>query len=358
MNYLADAVQHSTFDPAELLPRLLTEEIAGFYDPRDKKLFLIVELPPEGQKPKKPSVLGRMFGARPSFDPDEQKMVLVHEMTHALQDQHFDLEALDLQVKHDDDALVAFASLVEGDATVAMMIPMSGQKFLRTSPAVAKRMSTMMLATMPFGGGAAFREAPRALTESLIFPYVRGLVFVLALTHETGDWSKVDEAFRAPPLSTEHILHPEKYLSGDDPPLEADLLHLAPKAGVGWREVYRNVLGEMMVELLLRERGHRPSVRAAAGWGGDAYVVLENEQGDLGFVLRTIWDTEKDAAEFRDAWKEGEKPGSEVKAERCHVETRDREVLIVVGLEPRRELLDAAWRSSWRVKAPRKTARF
>ena len=316
--FVALGLAKPTFRPGELLPRLYTEEIAGFYDPRKKTLFLIAES--EGTP----------------FDSMEQKITLVHEMSHALMDQHYDLEAMQRGVLQDDDALVALTSLVEGEATAAMFAYAAGGKaFLRTPPSMAGQMFPMD-GDLAAVGGPALRDAPKIIVQSLIFPYGGGLKFVLDLTHRSGDWTEVDRAFRAPPISTEQILHPEKYRNGDDPPMRCQLVGVVEAAGDGWKEVTRNTLGELGVSILLEERGARGAERAAAGWGGDRYLILEGPDGQLAVVVRTLWDTERDAQQFARSWRRSS-PKAKV------IRSKGREVLVIEGIpEERRAAVEAA----------------
>jgi hypothetical protein len=142
------------------------------------------------------------------------------------------------------------------------------------------------------GGGQSLRKAPALISESMIFPYFRGMVFCAKLTNK-GGWAAIDEVYRDPPLSTEQILHPEKYREKPDYPMSIDLGTLA--AGESWKEVGRNVLGEMQLGILLKKHGGK---LAAAGWDGDRYAVFEGPKGKLGLVWVSTWDTEDDAREF------------------------------------------------------------
>ncbi|MFQ5655301.1 MAG: hypothetical protein ACE5GW_11300 [Planctomycetota bacterium] len=362
-----------SFDPHTLLPRLYTEQIGGFYDTRKKTLYLIAETKKRGDKRPKPSFLGKLLGVDQGPDPAEQKMALVHEMSHALMDQHFDLEGLQTRFEEDDDALMAFAALVEGEATTMMLVEAQGRSFLRT-PAGAMKFGAGALAALALGlSGSTLASAPPVVAEGLLFPYLKGMIFVLSLTNPTGDWSRVDRAFGEPPISTEQILHPEKYISGEDPPLGIDLPDLASSAGEAWTEVTENVLGEWAAEVLLRGRGILDSRRVAAGWGGDAYLVLEDAAGRLAVVLRTTWDTEEDAGEFFGAWSGTQweragfgdlkpEPLSAARIELARdgepgaclsIERRGREVLVIEGIERSRRdaVAAAAWRPEWRPKS-------
>jgi hypothetical protein len=120
----------------------------------------------------------------------------------------------------------------------------------------------------------------------------------------------VDEAYQAPPVSTEQILHPDRY--PDDQPVPVELPDFAPVLGAGWREVDRDSLGEWYTYLLLAhglEEDYRVEATtaqtAAQGWGGDAYVVYHNDDtGESVLVLDTQWESGGEADEFAAAFRE------------------------------------------------------
>ena len=149
------------------------------------------------------------------------------------------------------------------------------------------RIFGLMMPFMSFAGGKSLREAPVILSESMIFPYFRGLVFCAKLTNE-GGWDALNRAYKNPPLSTEQILHPEKYSNDPDAPTAVDLGKL--DAGTEWKELGRNVVGEMQLGVLLRRHAGKS---AAAGWDGDQYAVFEGPEGKLGLVWFTTWDSAK-----------------------------------------------------------------
>ncbi len=107
------------FNLKETLAQVYAEEVAAFYDPKTKTMHLIEE-PKKPKSKKPPTFLERLFGKSDEFDKDENKTVIAHELTHALADQHYDLDAMQKAVKNDDDRSLALDALIEGEATLAM----------------------------------------------------------------------------------------------------------------------------------------------------------------------------------------------------------------------------------------------
>jgi hypothetical protein len=286
----------------ETLAQVYSEEIAAFYDPKTKTMHLIEE-PKKAEPKKKPGLLERLFGKDDGFDKDENKSVIAHELTHALADQHYDLDALQKAVKKDDDRSLALSALIEGEATLTMigasMDDWDGSETVKL-PAESLDWTFRMLSPfLPFlGGGPSLRQAPAIISESMIFPYFKGAVFCSNLVNR-GGWKSIDEAYHQLPQSTEQILHPEKFLAGSSPdrPMSIDLGGLKP--GAEWKELGRNVLGEMQLAVMLRKHG---GASAAAGWDGDRYAVFEGPKNRLALVWLTTWDSEDDAREFTTAY--------------------------------------------------------
>ncbi len=285
-------------DFKEVMVGVYSEEIAAFYDTRTKKMHLIDE--PEAKKNKAPTFLERLLGKTGGFDKDENRSVLAHELTHALADQHFDLQTLQEAIQNDDDRSLALTALIEGEAMLTMI---GAQMDDWTGEAVAvlpyedlDRVFRFLGPLLPAFGGASLKDAPPIIRESLMFPYLRGMVFVASVTNADG-WEGINAAYSQPPLSTEQILHPEKYKKAPDAPKAIDLGELDP--GEGWNEVGRNVVGELQLSILLGKHDGR---RAAAGWDGDRFAVFEGPEDHLGLVWRTTWDTEQDAREFAESY--------------------------------------------------------
>jgi len=252
--------------------KLLTEQVAGYYDPKAQCFYLADWIELEGQKP-----------------------VMAHELTHALQDQHFNLRRFEKWPRGDSDAELAAHSLVEGDATLAMTL------YMAKNPLVALAFIRSLGAEGV--NSEQFKQAPRVLRESLMFPYEEGLEWATQV-YRRGGWKMVSDAFTKLPQSTEQILHADKYFSGDAP-VKVEIPELKSLLGDGWKRVDYDVNGEWGYYLILDQflNDSTASKRAAAGWGGDRFVLYEGAKPDQLFVAQmTAWDTENDAREFFDAY--------------------------------------------------------
>jgi hypothetical protein len=272
------------FDLGRESVALLTEQIAGFYDPKTRVFYLADWIPL-----------------------DEQKTVMVHELTHALADQHFDLRRLEKWPDGDSDAELAARALVEGDAT-ALMIAFA--LYERGVPHELGRfplsLTDMLRHSVEAESGekTAFSTAPKVLRESLQFPYVYGAGFVQTLLRD-GDWARVSDAYTKLPASTEQIMHPEKY-AADERPVHVDLPDLSKLVGPGYRRVDADVNGEFGYFLVLDAKlGEKRAAQAAAGWSGDRYgFYLDAKNAAPVLVHESRWDSEIDAEEFFAAYAE------------------------------------------------------
>ena len=254
------------------LIKLLTEQVAGYYDPKAEQFYLADWIELEGQKP-----------------------VMAHELTHALQDQHFNLKRFEKWPKGDSDAELAVHALIEGDATLAMTL------YMAKNPLVALAF-IRSLGTQE-SGLEQFKRAPRALRESLLFPYEEGSAWATQL-YKRGGWEMVSQAFTKLPQSSEQILHPDKYFSYE-PPQKVTLPDFKTALGPAWKRVDYDVNGEWGCYLVLDEflNDATESKRASAGWGGDRFALYETGKPDEYFVAQlTAWDTPVDAREFFDAY--------------------------------------------------------
>jgi hypothetical protein len=318
--------------------RVLTEQVAGYYEPKTGEFHLADWIDLDGQRP-----------------------VMAHELTHALQDQHFNLRRFEHWPKGNSDSELAAHALIEGDATLAMVLYVASNPL--RALAFLKSMGTSGM------DSKELEKAPRFVRENLLFPYQQGLDWTKTLYKQSG-WNGVSQAFTDLPQSTEQILHPDKYLAHEAPvkitlpdltnllnagnrsagilpacttsfslsttreskgqtkvcptglalsalgPLSAKrsqfqsqaISHLqlnhAQASRTAWRRVDSDVQGEWGFYLILDQFLKAPieSRRAAAGWGGDRYAVYEGPKGEVLFASISTWDTENDAREFFDAY--------------------------------------------------------
>lgn len=262
----------SDFQYRSFLIKLLTEQVAGYYDPKAQQFYLADWIELEGQKP-----------------------VMAHELTHALQDQHFNLKRFEKWPKGDSDAELAAHALIEGDATLAMTLYM--QKHPLVALAFIKSLGSQETST------EQFKRAPRALRESLLFPYEAGSNWATAV-YRRGGWDMVSKAFTKLPQSTEQIMHPEKYFESEAP-VKLTLPDLKPQLGPTWKRIDSDVNGEWGCYLILDEylNDSAQSKKAAAGWAGDEFALYQGANPTDLFVAQiTAWDTAEDAREFFDAY--------------------------------------------------------
>jgi hypothetical protein len=249
-------------DVRALAGSIFGEGVAGYYDPRTQRMRIV-----EGAAP------------GPLAD-----MVLAHELTHALEDQRFDLE---LDSGTTDDAALARLALVEGTAMLVM------QEYLLRHIGAEQALSGLL--------GSAFStgpDLPKFLQDQLIFPYLDGMRFAQALREQDGGgWTLLDLAARERvPDSTEQILHPEKWVEVETP----ERVALDVELGAGWRRTARGTWGEWQTAALIGGD--------AAGWGGDRYELWQRGtcaaapcRSEDVLVMRWSWDTDADAAEFEAA---------------------------------------------------------
>lgn len=271
--WLLGLIPDRELDLYQLQIDLLGEQIAGYYDPETDELVVVTQT-------------GELEVA--------DKVTMAHEIVHGLQDQHFNLVALDDSAQNVDQS-AAISALVEGDASFTM----GEYVFAYLDPMELAELFGQSQQEFP-----VLDSAPRYIQEGLLFPYQDGQTFIQALESAGGD-ERVNAAFENPPLSTEQILHPEKYLGENpDQPATVDLPDISGDLGDGWEQINSNVLGEWDINIMLDENGASNSEQAAAGWGGSRFAVYEQGDDSAVAVLRTTWDTPDDRAEFEGALQE------------------------------------------------------
>lgn len=265
--------------------RLLSENIAGFYNEKSgsKALYAVSSK----------SKIDYLNG-----------VILAHEIRHAIQDQHFDLESKLPKVSDFDDRKLAVLALYEGDATVVMMhfmglpastSPESGDDIFGLFGGGSGDIGSAIEMAAGLVGGS-YAAAPKILQRQLLLPYVEGAKFIGAI-NSRGGTAAVNAALASPPASSEQVLHPEKYPDKDPP---QDLRFDASRRLAGQTLVFEGVLGEFYMQSLFDpETSHQ----AAAGWDGDYYQLFRDHDGHRTLIWKTAWDAPSDVDEFVAAWK-------------------------------------------------------
>jgi len=269
-----------SIDLRDLVVRLYTEQVAGYYDPVHKTFYLADWLP-------------RLL----------QKGVVAHEIVHALQDQHFDLEVWLGGLSPTEDRSLARAAVVEGDAMAAMLAYL-------LEPAGVSPDRLPDVASLLEGSGDRIAEAfpdfdraPEALKRLLLFPYVEGSSFALDAVRR-GGWDAVDRLYRKPPESSEQILHPERYW--DAPDLPRAVVIDDDDGGPG-APIAEGEWGEFGTSLVLSAAlGDTAAARAASrGWDGDRYALYRAGDGRLRYLWKMAWDSPAEAERFAAAYARG-----------------------------------------------------
>jgi hypothetical protein len=260
------------FDLDSFMINVLTEQVEGLYDPKARE-FYIADWSPLS----------------------DQRMVMAHELTHALEDQHFKIEDWLKAARPNEDAELARDAVLEGSAMAAMVdyLMLGTGRSLKDLPGFDPGMLIGDLSSTP-----ALQKAPPFLKDALIFPYIGGLNFSASIMRNTG-WAALPGVFEKPPVSTQQILHPALYRSGKIsatvalPPLEKLL-------GENWSKLDENVMGEFGWKEVLKQFLDSDRAKSlAAAWDGDRYAVFEQKQTKkLVLVARLHLNDEEHAARF------------------------------------------------------------
>jgi hypothetical protein len=267
-------------DLGEAILELYGSQVAAFYRP-DTGAFYII-------------------GEHQSLAPFD-RMVVAHEYTHALQDQHFDLEGSRITDPSEGDAALAQLAAIEGDATLLMFYW------------GLQNLTQQELATIGDGLNPADLELlesmPPILRRQLEFPYNDGFLFSLEVfTSSAGGWDAIDETLRNPPATTEQILHPEKYFAGEEA-MPVEVPDLSDALGSGWTRTYEQTMGELNLQVWVGGSEEpaptfpgmppeQPHADVAAGWGGDRLAMYESGTDGWAIAWEIAWDTAADAEAF------------------------------------------------------------
>ena len=229
-------------DVSKVTSAIYGEQVAGFYDTRAEELKLV-----------------RGAGV--------DEVTLAHELTHALEDQHFDLDRLAGRPLKDlsDDASQAYTALVEGTATEVMVQYM--RRYPDSAPSLGEALGSL-------GASAGGTQLPGYVMRSLLFPYLRGQTFAATLRHGTEDWGLVNVALRyRPPVSTAEVIDPDRWVHVERP-AAVRVGGMGSALESGWKREAGSTFGEFeTTQLLYASSGSAAAERAAAGWAGGRYEL-------------------------------------------------------------------------------------
>jgi hypothetical protein len=279
---------------------LLKDQVGGYYDPRRKEFFTIEN------------------------DDDSkgvEQFVLAHELVHALEDQHFDLEATRKRLGDDDDRGAALSSLIEGSAMeigIEHLLDRQGVPVSTTGPllrTLIRILTSLDAAALGGLGGLGgdesdesledLEKAPAILGRPLLFPYLRGFAFVNRMRSEFG-LDAIDAMYADPPDSTEQILHPERYFDRRDRPVAITL----PAPPAGFEERYQQTMGMLGTQIVLANFLDPDPTDADAvgeeyadGWDGDRYALwVKDGHETLAWIV--VFDYEHEAEDFEAVYAE------------------------------------------------------
>ena len=284
--YAATLVAIGLVDPTpdllKKLVRLYSRQVAGFYDPAERKFYVVPERSAEtaAQVPE--------LGLGVSAGDMMEEALLTHELTHALQDRRLDLDRRMKALKSSTDALLALEAFLEGEATVVMMDALVSRLPEEARAVAAGALSAELSTGLAAGANVEGSEGlPEFFVKELLFPYAGGTAYVEKL-RARGGWKAVDEAYRKLPASTSQILHPERAAQEEKRLAEKDL----PKTRElpeGAHALYTDTLGEWTLKALLERAGAGEAAGTLAARRTDDRVLFFETAGGaehVGFVWR------------------------------------------------------------------------
>ncbi|HEX2167608.1 MAG TPA: hypothetical protein VHG09_10295, partial [Longimicrobiales bacterium] len=296
--YVALGLLPDTLDLDALLLDLYTEQVIGYYDPSQRTLFVV-----SGE-----SV-------------NDIQQVVAHELVHALQDQHTDLDSLIAGERGNDRQTAAHAAM-EGHAMLVMFALLAEQAARTTvDPAALPNPAAELGPALEAQNSdyPVFRRAPRVIRETLLFPYLAGVDFVHTL------WSSLRPLTRYPapidsllPQSTEQVMEPaDHFITRRDEPVRVTVGD--PPAG--WRSDREDEFGQLETAIFLEQHLGEAARAAADGWGGDRYALLVDRQGSNVLYWRSVWDSPEAADRFAAAVKRAAevRPDRDVSVDRADI---------------------------------------
>jgi hypothetical protein len=255
---------------------VLTDQVAGLYDPKSKEFYIADWIPA-----------------------DEQRAVMSHELTHALEDQSFHIDPWIKAARPNDDAELAREAVSEGSALAAMVdyTLREQQVSVRDLPDVALLIRSGAVEEMDKDPNLA--KAPGYIRDELLFPYLAGTSFSQQFLKAHDGWKDLNLLFKDPPVSTQQILHPQLYLTNVKP-AAVTLPEWKGLVPGDWRFLEENVLGEFGLQEVLKQfLGQDRADALAAAWAADRYALFENTKTkEIPLVLRLVLDNTEDAVRF------------------------------------------------------------
>jgi hypothetical protein len=235
----------------EVLVKVLTEQIAGLYDP-DSQEFFIADW----------------------TTPADERTVMSHELTHALQDQHFHIDKWTDEAKPNDDGELARDAVIEGSAMAAMLdYELGGKGGIRD---LADFDPAMLMGDVD--SSPELSKAPKVIQDELLFPYLSGVRFTQHLLKLGNGWPDFYRVFAKPPVSTQQIMHPDLYLQGVVPG-KVELPATKGAVSGDWKKLDENNMGEFGVQEILKQfLAKERATSLAALWNGDRYAIFENQK--------------------------------------------------------------------------------
>ena len=289
----------------EGLHQLMQEQVAGLYDPKTKVLYVTPEAGSTGET------------AAVENDELGLPVVMVHELQHALEDQHFDFDSMEKQLKGSDDSLLAYQSVVEGSATRGMLeampaitaaadgdtgallfidnllrLPIMEWVFMRALSDPSKLMEAE--------GVKPASDIPDLMYMQLMLPYTLGYQFTRTFSRDYGS-DALDHLFTQPPQSTEQLIHPDKYWEWRDLPTRIALASNLP-ATKAWSLWHDETVGEADVRLIFDQHlGEGRGTALGRGWDGGRIGLYRNAEGKRLMVWEMAWDSVAAARRFEAA---------------------------------------------------------
>jgi hypothetical protein len=261
------------------LIHLITQEAGAFYDPSTDDMKGIADLDPALKTPQ------------------AQRMIVSHELTHALQDRVVDIASLYLEAIVDMDREYCLRAVIEGMASNVMLAYMNDVA-LKDLPDVQQYMRSAFNMKYGASGGTSLGGSPLYVKESLLSPYAEGGGFVQTWIRRNPG-SSLKDLLLDMPSTSEQAMHYDKFQARDeaapiDPSLPASVVP------ADWELYYANTLGEFDILMLFKSHAVADSDarQLAAGWDGCRWQAYLDDAGDLGIVGVSVWDSEEDAADF------------------------------------------------------------